>query len=145
MIATRRDFLTASVAGLTGLALPIGWCRALAAAGIESTREFTVEQIDRVTVRLPYREIPERAMDREIPHWRYIQIFEVTLKSGHTGLGGNDAKSKRDPTRNRHFRGWACNKTRRDGSHSPQVQAQADPERYRKDADLAFQLGPLGK
>ena len=26
-------------------------------------------------------------MDRELPHWRYIELCEVALKSGHTGIG----------------------------------------------------------
>ena len=50
-------------------------------------RGLTVDRIERVTVRVPYREIPRRAMDRELPHWRYTEIFEVHLNSGHVGYG----------------------------------------------------------
>ena len=46
-----------------------------------------VEDIKRTTVKVPYREIPQRAMDRELPHWRYTEIVEVRLKSGHVGFG----------------------------------------------------------
>lgn len=50
-------------------------------------RLLTVDRIDRTTVRVPFREIPQRAMDRELPHWRYAEIFEVHLSSGQTGIG----------------------------------------------------------
>ncbi len=46
-----------------------------------------MERVDRTTVRLPYREVPRRAMDRELPHWRYSEIFEVELQSGAVGIG----------------------------------------------------------
>lgn len=36
---------------------------------------------------MPYRLIPGRNMDRELPHWRYSEIFSVHLNSGHVGHG----------------------------------------------------------
>ncbi len=48
---------------------------------------LTVARVDRTTVRLPFREVPRRAMDRELPHWRYSEICEVHLRSGDVGLG----------------------------------------------------------
>lgn len=61
--------------------------RALAAENGQSDRAFVVEGIDRVTVRVPFRDAPRRAMDREIPHWRYSEIFNVHLAGGATGHG----------------------------------------------------------
>ncbi|MDG2384295.1 MAG: mandelate racemase/muconate lactonizing enzyme family protein [Pirellulaceae bacterium] len=50
-------------------------------------QSFEIKNIERTTIRLPYRTIPRRAMDRELPHWRYVEIFEVQLKSGEVGIG----------------------------------------------------------
>lgn len=58
-----------------------------AAAAKQSTADMKVADIKRTTVRVPYREIPRRAMDRELPHWRYSEIVEVKLQSGHVGHG----------------------------------------------------------
>ena len=55
--------------------------------GQVARRHFDVVAVDRVTVRVPFREIPRRAMDRELPHWRYSEIFQVRLKSGQVGIG----------------------------------------------------------
>ncbi len=52
-----------------------------------TSRGFEIAKIDRTTIRLPYREFPRRAMDRELPHWRYSEICEVTLNNGVTGIG----------------------------------------------------------
>ena len=52
-----------------------------------SATAFQVASIERTTVKLDYRKIPARAMARELPHWRYGEICEVTLKSGQRGFG----------------------------------------------------------
>ena len=52
-----------------------------------SSRQFEVRDIKRTTVNLPFRETPARSMNKEIPHWVYKEIFEVTLGSGKTGIG----------------------------------------------------------
>jgi L-alanine-DL-glutamate epimerase-like enolase superfamily enzyme len=46
-----------------------------------------ITDIRRTTVMVPFRETPARNMDREIPHWRYAEVFEVSLRSGHVGIG----------------------------------------------------------
>jgi galactonate dehydratase len=51
------------------------------------SKHFQIQQIERTTVRIPYRETPRRAMDRELPHWRYSEIFQVHLASGKVGIG----------------------------------------------------------
>lgn len=50
-------------------------------------RDLRIAEIERITVRVPYREIPERNMNRELPHWRYSEICKVTLQSGDVGCG----------------------------------------------------------
>lgn len=86
---TRRDFLKAAATGLTTLCVPVG----LQAGGSalepspKASRSFIVEKIDRVTVKVPFREVPERAMRRELPHWWYSEVFQVRLRSGKVGFG----------------------------------------------------------
>jgi len=83
---SRRDFLRLGLAsGIGALAWPTFVPPALG-AGV-STKWMTIESIDRVTLEVPYREIPARAMARELPPWKYTEIVEVKLKSGHTGIG----------------------------------------------------------
>jgi L-alanine-DL-glutamate epimerase-like enolase superfamily enzyme len=52
-----------------------------------SSKHLTVKNIKRTTVKVPFREVPARNMDREIPHWRYSEIVEVELSCGVTGFG----------------------------------------------------------
>ncbi len=85
METNRRQFLQAGLAGLAvgGLStFPLA--RVVVAA---RRRDLTVTQIDRVTTKIPYREIPARNMGRELPHWRYLEVFSVHLQSGHVGHG----------------------------------------------------------
>ena len=49
--------------------------------------QATIERIEQHPVRLPYRPVPERNMDRELPHWRYLEIVEVELTDGTVGFG----------------------------------------------------------
>ena len=46
-----------------------------------------VKNIVRTAVKVPYRTVPARNMARELPHWKYIEVFEVELASGHVGFG----------------------------------------------------------
>ena len=81
---TRRTLLQRSVglAALGALVTPqSGLARRLA------ERHYRIASIKRTTVRVPYRKVPERNMDRELPHWRYSEVFEVSLASGKTGIG----------------------------------------------------------
>ena len=87
-VIDRRRFLaraSAAVAGLSGAGLLDALPKAEAAP--KPLRSFEIESIDRVTVKVPFREIPDRAMSREIPHWMWSEICSVRLKSGHVGHG----------------------------------------------------------
>lgn len=89
----RREFLRFA----PGLATAIAWQgshpagnshSAIAADGaVASSRHFEIDNIQRTTVKLEYRPAPTRAMDRELPHWRYVEVCDVRLKSGITGTG----------------------------------------------------------
>src|SRR5688500_15147078 len=84
----RRRFLYAGLAGIAGLNLPAFWAsQGFAFESGNTGRHLQVEKIDRTTVKVPFREIPERAMSREIPHWKYSEIVEVHLKGGQVGFG----------------------------------------------------------
>jgi len=49
--------------------------------------DLTVKRVDCYPVKIPFRDIPRRNMDRAFPHWRYFKLIEVELESGHTGIG----------------------------------------------------------
>lgn len=89
----RRCFLQRTSAAAMGALLTSGlWPltaaqRALAAGGSLLARALRVQDVKRTTLRLPYRDVPRRAMDRELPHWRYTEICEVTLAGGVVGIG----------------------------------------------------------
>lgn len=83
MSLDRRRFLTAAAAFSAALATRSRW-----AIGEGASHEhFTVTSIERTTVEVPYREIPARHMARELPHWKYSEVFQVRLKSGRVGIG----------------------------------------------------------
>jgi len=46
-----------------------------------------IERIDRIPIEVPFREIQERNMVRQWPSWKYFELFEVELESGHVGVG----------------------------------------------------------
>ena len=52
-----------------------------------SEKWFEVVDVKRTTAKLEYREVPRRNMDRELPHWRYTEFCDVTLKGGTVGTG----------------------------------------------------------
>lgn len=85
---SRRSFLFSGLNTIAGLSLPAFYSASgLAFESGNTGRHLQVEKIHRTTVKVPFREIPDRAMSREIPHWRYSEIVEVHLKSGHVGFG----------------------------------------------------------
>ena len=88
MVSSRRQFLKIS-AGLATAGMLTGFSRrALMAAGaVVSEKHFEITEIRRTAVQLEFRPTPRRNMDREIPHWRYSELCDVTLKCGVTGTG----------------------------------------------------------
>ena len=91
-MTTRRDFLRSAGLAATGTASPFLTGSSLSAQSKKaargtSDRHFEIRDIKRTTVNLPFRDTPKRSMNREIPHWGYKEIFEVTLASGKTGIG----------------------------------------------------------
>lgn len=88
MSSTRRQFLQRSTQAAAALSLAGYTYRALKAeAAAVSAKHFTITDVKRTTVRLQYRPVPLRAMSRELPHWRYIEICDVKLSSGVVGTG----------------------------------------------------------
>lgn len=88
MILNRRQFLTGSAQTAAWMAMTGFSFSALKAAGsVVSGKHFEVTDVKRTTVKLEYRPVPRRNMDREIPHWRYVEICDVTLNSDVTGTG----------------------------------------------------------
>ena len=85
---TRRQFLAASLPAIAGLGFLPG-CSGIPIwpTGGTSARHLAVDKVETITVKLPYRDAPNRAMSRELPHWRYVEIFRVFLKSGKVGIG----------------------------------------------------------
>jgi len=79
-LTTRRCFLLAAAASVAARPL---WGAPVAGGG----RHLLVADVRRTTVRVPFRKTPARNMDREIPHWRYAEVFEVQLNSGRVGIG----------------------------------------------------------
>ncbi|HIF34646.1 MAG TPA: dgoA protein [Planctomycetaceae bacterium] len=59
----------------------------LGSAAVVSDRHLRIESIEQTTVRLPMRPVPERNMAREIPHWKYFELFEVKLSNDVVGIG----------------------------------------------------------
>lgn len=88
MSISRRQFLKDSGQAVTVLALTAYSHSVLRADGsIADGKHFEVTDVERTTVRLEFRPIPRRNMDREIPHWRYVEVCDVKLKCGVTGVG----------------------------------------------------------
>ncbi len=89
MIATRRSFLRSSVAGALSVAGLAAFSRRslLANGAVVTESQFEVIKVTRTMLKLEFRPVPRRNMDREIPHWRYSELCDITLKCGVTGTG----------------------------------------------------------
>ena len=88
MIASRRSFLKCSAGMVAATSLSaLSRLSIRANAGPINDKHFTIEDVTRTTVNLEYREVPRRNMDRELPHWRYVELCQLKLSSGHTGVG----------------------------------------------------------
>ena len=86
----RRDLLRAGLMGLAGVGLVdrlAGTSAAARVVKLAGDHQFKVNRIDRIPVEVPFRQVPERNMARELPHWKYFEIFEVELHSGQVGYG----------------------------------------------------------
>ena len=81
--SSRRRFLKV---GCASLAWGLSSRHALIVAAPPS-RDLRIAKIDRVTVEVPFRPTPARNMARELPHWKFAEIFTVELQSGHQGHG----------------------------------------------------------
>jgi galactonate dehydratase len=82
-MTNRRRFLRSGLASvLVGTQL-----RGTPAVAAPPSSELTVVEIERVTVEVPFRAVPARNMARELPHWKYSEIFTVRLQGGHQGFG----------------------------------------------------------
>lgn len=60
-----------------------------------------IEDVERHALKLPFRDLPERNMARELPHWRYVDIYELELENGVRGLGETMPFYTWDPDPNR--------------------------------------------
>ena len=86
----RRDLLRAGLIGLAGVGLVdrlAGTSAAARVVKLAGDHHFKVDRIDRIPVEVPFRQVPERNMARELPHWKYFEIFEVELQCGQVGYG----------------------------------------------------------
>ncbi|MEZ6045354.1 MAG: mandelate racemase/muconate lactonizing enzyme family protein [Planctomycetaceae bacterium] len=85
---SRREFLGSAILGVGALTVGRVFDSTSYAAEF-ATKASGLEIVDvkRVTCEVPFRDAPERAMRRELPHWKYTEIFEVTLASGAKGVG----------------------------------------------------------
>ena len=45
-----------------------------------------IEDVERIWVDVPYREVPRRNMIRELPHWTIFELCKVTLGNGVVGV-----------------------------------------------------------
>lgn len=88
MLASRRRFLQNSASLAALFALPLQTRGAMRRdASVVSEQHYEVTDVRRTTVKLDFREVPARNMAREVPHWQYIELCDVTLKCGVQGTG----------------------------------------------------------
>jgi L-alanine-DL-glutamate epimerase-like enolase superfamily enzyme len=83
----RREFMKAGLLSLTSLGIGSSLARGALAGSTRARRGMRIRRVERVTVKLPYREVPGRNMARELPHWAWSEICRVHLESGHVGFG----------------------------------------------------------
>lgn len=84
-IQSRRDFCKWMGLATLSASMPL-WTPPVLANSI-SSKWLTIESIERVTLNVPFRDIPARAMAKEVPHWVYSEVLQVKLKSGVIGFG----------------------------------------------------------
>ncbi len=83
MKLTRRNVLGAAAGGLA----PGGVAAAQSAPAVAGSPNLTVRKVDRRWIKIPFRPVPARNMNRELPHWVYFEICQVTLANGVVGFG----------------------------------------------------------
>lgn len=59
----------------------------LAAPAVKGALNLGVRKIERTWINVPYRPVPARNMNRELPHWTIFEICKVQLECGVTGFG----------------------------------------------------------
>jgi L-alanine-DL-glutamate epimerase-like enolase superfamily enzyme len=84
-IQSRRDFCKWIGLAAVSASMPL-WNPPVLANSI-SSKWLTIESIERVTLNVPFRDVPARAMAKEVPHWVYSEVLQVKLKSGVIGFG----------------------------------------------------------
>jgi len=88
-LTNRRAFLAAAAVGLAPRWL---------SAQSPGSRHLEITDIRRTTVKVPFRETPARNMDREIPHWRYSEVFASLSSSAACGVGAREVDNTGDTT-----------------------------------------------
>jgi L-alanine-DL-glutamate epimerase-like enolase superfamily enzyme len=93
-LVNRRELLRSSALGFASASIASMWCPSATARLIgplqnraDSGVDLTIGDIEMIPVRVPFREVPERNMARELPHWNYFEIVRLRLRSGHVGHG----------------------------------------------------------
>jgi L-alanine-DL-glutamate epimerase-like enolase superfamily enzyme len=84
-LRSRRDFCKWTALAAVASQLPV-WNPPTLANHV-SSKWLTIESIERVTLNVPFRETPARAMEKEVSHWVYSEVLQVKLKSGVVGFG----------------------------------------------------------
>lgn len=49
--------------------------------------DTTIERINRTVIELPFRDVVDRNMRRQLPHWKYFELIELELGCGAVGYG----------------------------------------------------------
>ncbi len=57
------------------------------APAVKGSPDVTVRKVDRKWIRIPFRPVPARNMNRELPQWTVFEICQVTLGNGVVGFG----------------------------------------------------------
>ena len=60
-------------------------------------KPLQIVDLNRFFVELPLREVPERNLARELPHWPVFEVWCVTLQGGAVGFGENQVFYTRGP------------------------------------------------
>lgn len=89
---SRRKLFRTSTAGLAGLAAsspgtPDARAAVVAAPAVVGLFDISIKKVERTWVEVPFRPVPDRNMKRELYHWRYFEICQVTLGCGVVGFG----------------------------------------------------------